>query len=744
MSKKRPASKTTRTKKPVRSASSKPPKKPSSKPVAEDPPIEKRRGNYEAYRDRQADVSRRRSAAGREIGPCGSAEDPKRRERCAKSLKLFAETYASDQLKLSWSEDHLKAITRMEECILEGGLFALAMPRGSGKTTLSEIAAVWAIVYGYRKFVMIVAATGEKANEILDRIKGLIESSDLLAADFPEVVKPILALEGINNRASGQTVEGYPTCIAWGKKQIILPTVRGSKASGAIIRVAGITGAIRGAKHLTAKGESRRPDLALVDDASTEKSARSLHQNLRREQVIKRAVLRLAGPGEKIAVFMLCTVIEASDLADRFLDRKKNPEWRGERCQMLYSFPKDEKLWEEYRRLRQQGFEDGDNGAAATAFYKSNRKAMDEGAVAGWPARYEDGEISAIQSAMNLYLSDPACFYAEYQNTPQTELFGDGIKRLDTALLVKRISGVERYQVPHECTKITCFIDVSGYVLWYASIAWTPRFAGSIVDYGCWPPQSRSHFKQTDARPSLKDVFPGMDEGERIFAGLGKLCAELLSRQFQLENSQAVLRIERLLIDSGYKNEVIHQFVRQLDAGGTIVMPSMGRGRTESQRGLGEWKKHKDELSGYAWRRTIAQSGRGFVIQYEPDAWKSFIFERLTAPQGSRATLNLFGKPGTNISHQLIADHLSAEYGTLSTIRGHTMDRWKLVPPADRDNHLFDCCVGAAVGAAVGGLVWTANDRLREAMQNKPRVVTQEEINRAQRQRKVIRPGESE
>ena len=107
-----------------------------------------------------------------------------RKEECGKSLRLFCETYAPEQFTLAWSDDHLKAIARMEECILHGGLFALAMPRGSGKTTLSEMAAVWALAYGYRKFVMVIAATAGKAEEILDRIKGFIESSDLFAADF--------------------------------------------------------------------------------------------------------------------------------------------------------------------------------------------------------------------------------------------------------------------------------------------------------------------------------------------------------------------------------------------------------------------------------------------------------------------------------------------------------------------------------------------------------------------------------
>lgn len=711
--------------------------KPASKPSA---PKTTRRGDYEAYKIRQAEVSRKRSATGRDIGPCRPPANPARRKRCEKSLRLFAEIYAAEQFGLEWSEDHLKAIARMEDCIRNGGLFALAMPRGSGKTTLSEIAAIWAVVYGYRSFVMLIAATAEKAVEILDRIRGFIESSDLLAEDFDEICKPILKLEGINNRAAGQTCEGLPTAITWGKKQIVFPTVKDSKASGAIIRVVGITGAIRGAKHLTKTGKPRRPDLALIDDASTEKSARSFGQNNTRERIVKRAILRLAGPGKSIAAFMLCTVIEAGDLADRFLDRKKNPDWRGERCRMLYEFPKNDALWEEYHVLRLQGLEDEDGGLAGNEFYKKNRKAMDEGCVPAWSARHEPNELSAVQHAMNLFLQDPEGFLAEFQNDPQPNVLGNGIKRLEAAAIAKRISGVERFVVPRECSVLTAMLDVSTHLLWYMIVGWNERFGGSIIDYGCWPPQSRSHFKQDDARPSLSHKYPGLGEEERIFAGLTDLTGEILGRRYRTQLVNADLQIERLLIDAGYKTDTIYQFVRQVQSNGTIVMPSMGRGRTQSQHGVSEWKPRKGELRGYCWRRTIPETGRGYMIQFEPDAWKSFVCERLIAPQGGRACLTLFGEKPHPQLHPLVSDHLSAEYGEPVTIRGKTFDKWNLVPPGDRDNHWLDCLVGAAVAGSVGGLAWTASDKARAAMNTAPKVITQDEINRAQRKRQTIKP----
>ena len=83
-------------------------------------------------------------------------------------------------------------------------------------------------------------------------------------------------------------------------------------------------------------------------DPQTDESARSLSQCANREAILAGAVLGLAGPGKKISGIMPCTVIRPDDMADNILDRDKHPEWNGERTKMVYAFPADEKLWDEY------------------------------------------------------------------------------------------------------------------------------------------------------------------------------------------------------------------------------------------------------------------------------------------------------------------------------------------------------------------------------------------------------------
>ena len=58
---------------------------------------------------------------------------------------------------------------------------------------------------------------------------------------------------------------GSPRAIAKGRWQEQAATIPGSNGSGAIIKVVGITGRIRGMKHKRADGQTVRPSLVGLD-----------------------------------------------------------------------------------------------------------------------------------------------------------------------------------------------------------------------------------------------------------------------------------------------------------------------------------------------------------------------------------------------------------------------------------------------------------------------------------------------
>jgi hypothetical protein len=293
-----------------------------------------------------------------------------------------------------------------------------------------------------------------------------------------------------------------------------------------------------------------RPSLVVLDDPQTDESARSLSQCANRESILAGAVLGLAGPGQKISGIMPCTVIRPDDMADSILDRDKHPGWNGERTKMVYAFPTNEKLWQEYAELRAESFRAGKRGEAATVFYRQRQAEMDAGAKVAWPERFNEDELSAIQHAMNLKLQDEAAFFAEYQNEPLPVTTGD-LEALSAEAIAEKLNRLERGAIPLGVTKLTMFVDVQQTVLFYLVVGWERDFTGYVADYGTFPDQQRAYFTLRDVRRTLAHVAPTAGLEGSIYAGLEALVGDYLRREFRRDDG-AMLRIERCLIDANW------------------------------------------------------------------------------------------------------------------------------------------------------------------------------------------------
>ena len=655
--------------------------------------------DYEAVKEAARARNAALSAAGRDIGELPEVVDPERKERASTGFRFFCEVYFPETFHLAWSDDHLKVIRKIEKAVLEGGLFAMAMPRGSGKTSLCEIACLWAILYGHRGFVCLIGSDEKSALEMLESIKMELDSNDLLLEDFPEAVHPIHKLDGIAHRANGQLFQGKRTHIGWTAKEIVMPTIPGSKASGAIIRVAGITGRIRGMKYKRPDGKTVRPSLVVIDDPQTDESSRSPSQCQHREGILAGAILGLGGPGKKISGVMPCTVICRDDMADNILDRDKHPEWQGERTKMLYSFPSNDKLWAEYEQLRAAELKAERGIAKATEFYVAHREAMDEGAKAAWPARHNPDEASALQHAMNLKYQDEGAFFAEYQNEPLDMATDEDTLTPDD--IAAKTNGMRRREVSIGCTHLTAFIDVQQKLLFYVVAAWEDDFTGAIVDYGAWPDQGKGYFTLREAKRTLARATPRAGLEGSIYAGLEKLTEELLGKEWRRDDG-AMMRVERCLIDAnwGQSTDVVYQFCRQ-SRFAAVLLPSHGKYVGASSIPFSEYTRKRGDRVGHNWRIPNVAGKRAVRhVVYDTNYWKSFIHSRMAVPMGDPGCLSLFGrKPET---HRLFSEHLTSEYKVRTEGRGRVVDEWK-IKPNQPDNHWLDGIVGCAVAASIQG-----------------------------------------
>ena len=658
-----------------------------------------KRGKYAEKKVRERDRNAQASAVDRDIAAGWPGwGNRQRRARCRKSLRAFLSGYFSAAFPLPFCADHLRVIDALEHILQHGGLKAIACPRGFGKTSIAARAVLWSLLYGYRKFALIVGATDGHARNLLGTIKSELCFNPLLAKDFPEVCYPIRCLKNNARLCVGQLFSGKQTLITWSADRVQFPTIPHSKVSGATVVTAGLTGAIRGHVATLSCGTVIRPSVVILDDPSTRESAESKLQTQARLQIIQGDVLGAAGPGESISAVACMTVICQHDLADQLLDRSKHPAWRGERTKMLNAMPTNLKLWDEYRRLRDDSLRNDGDGSRATEYYRQHQAEMDEGAQAAWPQRFNTNELSAVQHCMNLLFRDEASFMSEMQNDPKPPAVA-GEQTLSAEEIAKKTNGRKAGQVPSTCQHVTAFVDVHDAVLFYLVSAWEQDMSGYCVEYGTYPDQARHYYTLNDARPTLQDVHPGGGKEGAIFAGLETLVSDLLSRQWQRDDG-SIIQIGRLLIDSGYLPEIVASAI--VKTGQTaIAIPSKGIGVTAASRPFSEYERKPGDQVGHYWRIAAPRTPRELrAVHFDSNYWKTFFHGRLSVAMGGRGCYSLYGAQHAN--HQLLGDHLSAEFRVETQGRGRIVWEWKQ-RPGKPDNHFLDCCCGTAVAASMLG-----------------------------------------
>lgn len=644
---------------------------------------------YEKKKIREANRQRKIAAAGREIGELPPIKDPIRKELCRLNFRLFCERYFPDVFVLAWSTDHLEVIASIETTVLHGGMFALAMPRGSGKTSLCEVACIWAAVYGHHQFILLIGADADAASESLESVRTLLETNDILAEDFPEVCYPLSKLEGITQRRL--LYRGKPIKIKFTKLSIILPDIPGSAASSVIFRVAGITGRVRGMKYIRRDKKPVRPTLCLCDDPQTDESAASESMTRSRVKVLTKAVRGLAGPGKKIAALMPCTVIKRNDMADQILDPMKHPAWHGRRYKLVRAWPKRMDLWEIYVQKRYDCQRAHKPTTPATNYYKQNRAAMDEGAEVAWPARFEPDELSAIQNVINLRYESPdaseEAFLCEYQNEPPE--VDDGTEKLPPVEdLQSHIGPYKIRELAQEVAHVVGGIDVQTECLYWEADAFVPNYTSYLLEYNTFPPQPTAHFALRSISETLSKKYPKANLDGRIYQALTDLVEQMLKTEYRSKDGRVALRVEKIGIDSSFKTRLIHKFCRE-SPHSALLFPTHGRSIKATNKPLREFRIEPGEKLYHLCKLTKGNQKARLTrhLEIDTNAVKTFIFERFATFIGDSGAFQMY--EGHSTRHRLYCEHLLAEFRKAVEYNGRRVEQWELLP-GKPDNHWLD------------------------------------------------------
>ncbi len=649
-----------------------------------------KRADKERQRVAAALTKRRAGERDIEIPKCA---DRRRRNRCEKDVFLFLKTYWPVKYRNPWTEDQEEMIGAVMAGIRYGRDQAIAGPRSGGKTAIVEGVIVYALLLGLIKFPIIVAATGPKANEIFSNIKKMFERSELLAADYPEIVYPILMLERSPARGNMQTVGGEFTNIKWSSEEVVFPTTKGSKCGGSKIMTRGIDGEIRGKRD-----DVMRPDFVLIDDPETRESAHSDVLTDERERAIENDIAGLAGPGERLARVILCTIQNRRCLAYKFTDRRKKPGWNGKRFRSMVHKPDREDLWEKYLETFRGGLEDGTDpdGRAALQQYIDNRKEMERGSKMGNPARFthklaEDGsplEISAIQNYYNEIVRNGRNYVlTELDNDPPEES-GPQTSGLTSKTVRSRLNHHPQGVVPAGTLALTGFIDQGDNYCHWSIMAWLAGATGLVIDYG------------------VEEVYPsrlGIDRA--LLNAFGSIRGRLINEPYRDAEDQP-RPIDKVLVDAGNRDTVVYQFIRE--SGGNVFRPSKGFGSKHRQSPFNGTAGNLPgkRIVGNHWHDVRIKAHGLWLVEMDADHWKRFAHDRfLTPPLNEDGTLHRGsitlhgGDPQThfNFSHHIVAEMEEEEF----TPGKGTRKKWV---EKSKNNHWLDTTYGNCVAADMCGV----------------------------------------
>jgi len=633
------------------------------------------------------------------------------------SLLQFIEIYLKHMFPLPFSDDHITALDRIEESIKEGGLFATAASRGDGKTSRTIASILWCILYGHKKFMVIIASDADAAKSILSEVLHELADNEKIGRDWNHIQTVIRSyIESPNSLRHMIVNNENPRCDIKTNK-IVMPTIKGIEdaCNGTIVVAKGLTASLRGIRHKLQSGETVRPDYAIIDDPSSDESAASPIQNDMRERLLTGAILGMAGPNKKISAVCSCTVIQPNDLAARLLDHDRHPEWQGHKAKLVYEWSKEKELWEQYAQLRKEDQTDSDaRYTKSTEFYKQNREKMDKDVVIGWEHRYREGELSAIQHAYNLLIDrGQLVFDCEYQNEPKN--VSTSSYDLDEKLILSRLSGFNKHTAPVNCEYIVTGVDINYCGLNWVTIAARKDSSSFVVDWGKYP-------EGVDLIPKKTKEAPEQTISQAIY----KLVREQEEKVVMVGNQAR--RIGLIVIDCGNWTDCVINTISAIKSHINIMAI---RGRDAKT-----YKTKRDAIrSGNEWQINRWERLNSPVLIINADYYREAMQRGFLITPGSPSSISLYGND--HMAHIRLAKEISSERLSEKVItQTSTFYRWEQTPGIAHDLGDAMTYAFAAIHAAGASPISLPKmpEPLKEQRLNRPETVNNNVVHEVRRQ----------
>ena len=629
-------------------------------------------------------------------------QDPIRRNDCLANPELFLTTYFQSTFYQPFTPDRLAMLESIVDAAKYGGDFALAGPRGEGKTRLAMYGACYLMFSMLSPFPVVIGKSQTKSQNELKTIKEQLQQNELLIADFPEVGVPFQSVGGWSSRARMQTVSGKNTNMELAADHLIFPTIERWQlpsnwpsecepvSKGQIMSSLGIDGPIRGTNY-----RDRRPTLAILDDIESKDSADSDVTIGNNEEIIEKDIGGLGAGGRRVSRVMLCTTQNRKCIAYKYTDRGQKPSWNGRRFRKMIVQPDKMDMWQQYIELRVNRDGDTDpNAREAFRYYKANQSEMDAGCEISNPYSFDtreapDGEpieLSAIHAYFNRVADfGPEAVATEDDNDPP-ETVGPQGAGLTANVVTSRLSGLDRCQLPANTASVTAAIDLGKYQCHWVIAAWWKGAGGCIVDYGV------AEVHGTDSNIDNEESEP------QIYKTLLNWREELLQKKL-VDASGAERNVDSVFVDAGTFTNAAYKFVK--DVGGQF----------HAAKGIGNYRERKKSTAttraGDNMHAELMQRNNLWLFELNTDYWKQWVHERFLAPTFDdenmlrKGALSLFNLQGHR-KHLSFAQHIVSEELVTEFKEGKGAKTFWMVH--NRNNHWLDATYNAAAAARFTGI----------------------------------------
>jgi len=609
---------------------------------------------------------------------------PRLKEACRYDLEKFMWYYCRRVLKHRPSELIKNGLIHdVQETILHGGQAVKQYGRGTGKTTIIVYCAItWAILYGHRRYPVIISATAKLAKKNLKVVKKLLSRTKAILQDFPAVAVPIQALGDVSQRTASQTYHGAATDVEWATDQIVLPMCRDDAGRplddgcGAIVGSVGIGGAVRGSNE-----GGQRPDFLILDDPQTEKIAHSPAMVEAVVNYIHHDALMLAGHDRMISAFVSITPQCFGDVATELCSRSKHPEWDVTiEPFVVRKCPNWSRLIIEFCEQYVEDSSAHDKRfTRSTEWYKANRDKFADVVVLD-PKQYDETmEVDAVHHILNLRARLGAvAFDAEIMmkvSDAASEL------EINADTVSERLNGADVNVLPPGTDSVVVFCDVNitkNRGLSWAAVAFGPHRVAAVVNYGRFP----------DRGPLVPPNSSDLVRNRLVAAGIRAVVDKVAAIQFR-DGKNRRIPVTAFGFDRGYLPAVIHRTLFVLRKTKPLPFPLVAmRGFPWDKFGVRE----KDTLRrGDHVFATRSQYGQ-YLAEMAP-YWREIMQSGFLETPLMAGSLSLYGSDATKhfeFATEICNEKLIRKYTVTRGRQTLTAWDWQTLG----ENHFCDCLTG--------------------------------------------------